>query len=147
MQAEIKDRKAFFLNVEDPSIKAQLDQHPLNLFQFTGASSKLHQMIFTDEVQHLTNPSNFLKLLYDEYHENIKLVVSGSSSFHIDVKFKDSLMGRKKMFELFSLDREGNITEIEGYRSNKTYFISTCFVGFLPIPSETDIPAPSLVYF
>jgi predicted AAA+ superfamily ATPase len=72
----------------------------------TGADSKTHQVIFVDEVQYLTNPSNFLKLIYDEYHENIKLVVSGSSSFYIDAKFKDSLMGRKKMFELFTLDFE-----------------------------------------
>jgi predicted AAA+ superfamily ATPase len=83
-----------------------LDQHPLNLFQLTGTDSKLPQIIFVDEIQYLANPSNFLKLLYDEYYENIKLVVSGSSSFYIDTKFKDSLMGRKKMFELFSLDFE-----------------------------------------
>jgi predicted AAA+ superfamily ATPase len=106
LQAQEKNKKTFFVNVEDPSIKAQLDQHPLNIFQLTGADSKLEQIIFIDEVQYLTNPSNFLKLLYDEYHENIKLVVSGSSSFYIDAKFKDSLMGRKKMFELFSLDFE-----------------------------------------
>jgi predicted AAA+ superfamily ATPase len=49
-------------------------------------------VIFVDEVQYLKNPSNFLKLLYDEYNENLKLVVSGSSSFYIDQKFKDSLM-------------------------------------------------------
>jgi predicted AAA+ superfamily ATPase len=32
--------------------------------------------------------------------------VSGSSSFYIDKKFKDSLMGRKELYEIFTLDFE-----------------------------------------
>jgi predicted AAA+ superfamily ATPase len=63
-------------------------------------------VVFIDEIQYLKNPSNFLKLLYDEYHENMKLVVSGSSSFYIDQKFKDSLMGRKELYEIFSMNFE-----------------------------------------
>ncbi|MDR2411558.1 MAG: AAA family ATPase [Candidatus Peribacteria bacterium] len=48
--------------------------------------------MFVDEIQLLDNPSNFLKLIYDDFNKNIKLVASGSSSFYIDKKFKDSLM-------------------------------------------------------
>lgn len=48
--------------------------------------------------------THFLKLLYDEYRERIKLVVTGSSAFYIDEKFKDSLAGRKRIFELKTLD-------------------------------------------
>ena len=48
--------------------------------------------------------THFLKLLYDEYRERIKLVVTGSSAFYIDEKFKDSLVGRKRIFELKTLD-------------------------------------------
>jgi predicted AAA+ superfamily ATPase len=62
------------LERNDP--KDLLDDNPENIFQITGISSKENQIIFVDEVQYLKNPSNFLKLLYDEYHENIKLVVS-----------------------------------------------------------------------
>jgi predicted AAA+ superfamily ATPase len=76
------------------------------VFDITHSNREDSQVIFIDEVQYLKNPSNFLKLIYDMFNQNIKLVVSGSSSFYIDQKFKDSLMGRKRMFELFTLDFE-----------------------------------------
>jgi len=53
-----------------------------------------------DEIQYLDDPSNFLKLLYDEHSEQIKIVASGSSGFYMDNQFKDSLAGRKKLFQL-----------------------------------------------
>lgn len=61
--------------------------------------------IFIDEVQYLSNPSSLLKLTYDHY-KNIKLIVSGSSSFNIKKKFKDSLVGRTVDFEIFPLNFE-----------------------------------------
>ncbi len=55
-----------------------------------------------DEIQYLANPSSFLKIAGDHY-KNIKLIVSGSSSFEIKSKFKDSLVGRTVDFEIFNL--------------------------------------------
>ena len=59
--------------------------------------------VFIDEIQYLDNPSNFLKLLFDEYRNRLKLLVTGSSAFYIDEKFKDSLAGRKRLFYLPTL--------------------------------------------
>ncbi|NIA28666.1 MAG: AAA family ATPase, partial [Actinobacteria bacterium] len=59
-------------------------------------------MFFLDEIQYLENPSNFLKLLHDHY-KKIKTVCSGSSTLDIRRKFKDSLVGRKIVFELYPL--------------------------------------------
>jgi predicted AAA+ superfamily ATPase len=53
-----------------------------------------------DEIQYLDDPSNFLKLLYDEHADRIKIVATGSSAFYLDKKFSDSLAGRKKIFQL-----------------------------------------------
>ena len=58
--------------------------------------------IFLDEIQKLKDPSNFLKLIKDHYPK-IKLIVSGSSSFAIKSKFKDSLVGRTVNFEVYPL--------------------------------------------
>ena len=38
--------------------------------------------IFIDEIQYLNNPTNFLKYIYDNY-ENIKFIISGSSTLEI----------------------------------------------------------------
>ncbi len=62
--------------------------------------------LIIDEIQYLENPSSFLKLFHDRYRETIKIIVSGSSSFEIKSKFKDSLVGRSLSFEIFTLDFE-----------------------------------------
>lgn len=59
--------------------------------------------VLIDEIQYLDNPSSFLKIIADHY-KNIHLIVSGSSTFDIKTKFKDSLAGRTTPFEIFPLD-------------------------------------------
>lgn len=59
--------------------------------------------IFIDEIQYLDNPTGLLKLFYDHYKNDFKLIVSGSSSFAIKSKFKDSLVGRIIDLEVFGL--------------------------------------------
>jgi predicted AAA+ superfamily ATPase len=61
--------------------------------------------LLIDEIQYLSNPSSLLKLIYDHY-SYLKLIVSGSSSFGIKKKFKDSMTGRTVNFELYPLDFE-----------------------------------------
>ena len=90
---------AVFLNLENKSILAELDENPLNLLKFLPATEK-RVVAFVDEVQYLKDASNFLKLLHDEHTEKIKVVASGSSAFYIDRRFRDSLAGRKKLFYL-----------------------------------------------
>lgn len=106
LQKEVKNKETYFLTLEDTTHRELLNIHPYKLFEITGIDSKIPQIIFIDEIQYLENPSNFLKLLYDMYKENIKLVVSWSSSFYIDQKFENSLMGRKELYEIFTLDFE-----------------------------------------
>ena len=56
-----------------------------------------------DEIQYLEDPPNFLKLLYDEYSDRLKIIATSSSEFYTDRNFKDSMAGRKKIFELQTL--------------------------------------------
>ena len=88
-----------FLNLENKQILNDLDASPLNIFSYLpDAESRI--VVFIDEVQYLKEPSNFLKLLYDEYVEKIKIVATGSSAFYLDKSFTDSLAGRKRIFWL-----------------------------------------------
>lgn len=68
-----------------------------------GIDTEKRNYLFIDEIQYLDNPTNFLKILAD-HHQNLKLIVSGSSTLEIRRKFKDSLAGRKVVFEIFPLD-------------------------------------------
>jgi predicted AAA+ superfamily ATPase len=92
-----------FLNLENKSVLAELNKHPMNLFGFLPTSSQ-RIYVFIDEIQYLDDPSNFLKLLFDEHVNRLKLVVTGSSAFYLDEKFNDSLAGRKRIFNLLTCD-------------------------------------------
>lgn len=76
----------------------------INHLKASGLDLSQKVYLFIDEIQYLKNPSSFLKLFHDRYKDNVKLFVSGSSSFAIRAKFKDSLVGRTVDFELFGLD-------------------------------------------
>ncbi len=80
------------------------NQSPKNLLGLIPRDKKV--VVFVDEIQYLKDPSNFLKYIYDEHRENIKLIVSGSSAFYMDTKFDDSLSGRKWLYVLYPMGFE-----------------------------------------
>jgi len=98
-----KNNLVYFLNLEDPDYLELLNKSPKNLFKVFTLDLNKKNFVLIDEIQYLNNPSNFLKYFYDEYGGKIKLLVSGSSAFYIDKKFKDSLVGRKKIFNVRTL--------------------------------------------
>ena len=104
-----------YITFEDRDILSAINNHPENVFSFSPRPEKFLTgpkptskpvFLFVDEVQYADDPSNFLKYLYDTYRENLKIVATGSSAFYIDKKFTDSLAGRKRLFELQTLDFE-----------------------------------------
>lgn len=58
-------------------------------------------LIALDEIQLVPNLPSVVKYLYDTY--DIKFLLTGSSSYYIKNRFNESLAGRKKIFEIFSL--------------------------------------------
>ena len=92
----------WFLTFEDPLFLGDVNEHPEHLFQYVPKPST-GQSIFVllDEIQYLKDPSNFLKYIYDLYHDQIKLIVTGSSAFYLDEKFHDSLAGRKRIVPIY----------------------------------------------
>lgn len=59
--------------------------------------------ILIDEFQYIDNAGKFLKALVDNFRR-IKIVASGSSSVEIQKSLKESLVGRKRIVEIFPLD-------------------------------------------
>lgn len=94
----------FFLSLENKRTLQLLNEDPKNLFQLIPVPVNGDRTtILMDEVQYLDDPSNFLKFHYDVTGEQLKFVVTGSSHFYIDRTFKDSMAGRKRIFELPTL--------------------------------------------
>ena len=101
-----KDNIIYF-DLEDFALLELCDNGASDVVKYIEAKKKLNKQqkvyLLVDEIQYLSNPSNLLKVFHDHY-SHFKLIVSGSSSFDIRKKFKDSLVGRTVEFELFTLD-------------------------------------------
>lgn len=100
-----RKEQVHYLDLEDSRLLKTLDAGSdvlPHLLQEEGFDPGRRVFVLIDEIQYLADPSKFLKLTHDHL-PNIKLVVSGSSSFDIKRKFKDSLAGRTVTFELFPL--------------------------------------------
>ena len=105
-EALLKEGETVVLvNLERKDILLELNESPENILRYFPTKGTRNYLLI-DEVQYLQDPTNFLKLLYDEHAPNLKIIATGSSAFYIDRQFKDSLAGRKKIFELPTLDFE-----------------------------------------
>ena len=104
----LKDETHFFMDLEDSRYLDICEEGCASVLEYLklkGISTDKRLFLFIDEIQYLSNPSSFLKIMHDHYGQ-VKLIVSGSSSFEIRSKFKDSLVGRTVTFELFPLSFE-----------------------------------------
>jgi len=128
-----------YLTLEDRDILTAINIHPEEVFSFIKRPTRLLEspqkkdervFLFIDEVQYAADPSNFLKYLYDVYGENLKVIATGSSAFYMDYKFKDSLAGRKRIFELKTLsfdewlnfrDQKSLLRELQMVREQSDY--------------------------
>lgn len=96
-----REKEVAFISLENKQYRMLLDETPENIFQLVPPLNKQSRLyLFIDEIQYLKDPSNFLKHIYDDYREQVKFIVTGSSSFYIDRKFNDSLAGRKRIIEI-----------------------------------------------
>jgi len=97
-----RNEPAVYLTLEDPSILKRLNEHPENLFSVLP-QNKQKMYVLIDEIQYLADSTNFLKYNFDLHNEQVKIICTGSSAFYVDHNFKDSLAGRKLIYNLFTL--------------------------------------------
>jgi len=119
-----------FLTLEDPGILKAVNDHPENVFFYIGRKVEngdpgKKTFLLVAEVQLAANPSNFLKLLYDQHGDWLKIVATGSSAFYLDEKFRDSMAGRKRIIELYALDFSGYL-EFAGYSELQGEYLKMC---------------------
>ena len=101
-----KGEAVYFLNLDRKEILDELNERPENLFKICPLQLDKKIVVFIDEIQYLDDTTNFIKLLFDEYSNRLKIVATRSSSLYIDKQFNDSLVDRKKIFQMGTLDFE-----------------------------------------
>ncbi|WP_456324075.1 ATP-binding protein [Desulfonauticus submarinus] len=99
----VSKNQIFYFDLENFEYLELVNSGVNNFLRYLRTYTTDKKYIFLDEIQYMDNPSNFLKLLVDHYHHEIKLFVTGSSGLTMRHKFKDALVGRRITFELFPL--------------------------------------------
>jgi len=95
---ENEGETTFFFNLENPNDLILTEDYQKLLKTILKKNTKIY--LFLDEIQLHSKPSNFLKYLYDEHRESLKLIITGSANLELKAKIQDSLVGRKKTFHI-----------------------------------------------
>ena len=101
-------KNVFYFDLELPHLLGLCNQGAESVFNYLiqrEADEKNKMFLVIDEIQYMDDPTKFLKIIHDHYPK-IKLLVSGSSTFEIKKKFKESLAGRTINFEIYPLSFE-----------------------------------------
>ncbi|MEW6685631.1 MAG: ATP-binding protein [Candidatus Edwardsbacteria bacterium] len=104
LMQELKPNEYLYFDLED-TYNLQILNNVESFLDYISAKgvNKVKKLkVFIDEFQYLPQPGKFLKIIHD-HHPQIKLIVSGSSSFEIRRKFTDALTGRKVVLSVYPL--------------------------------------------
>lgn len=129
---------SFYLDLELPLLLELCNRGPESMYEYLlqkGADSKQKTYVLIDEIQYLDNPTNFVKLAHDHFPQ-LKLILSGSSTFEIRKKFKESLTGRTINFELYPLNFEEFLTFKEKHFVLSSENNSVINAELLPLAEE-----------
>lgn len=95
----LENEDFLFLDGDDLNVQNQLEIHNFeNLSNIIGK----HKTIFIDEAQRVNNIGLSLKIIIDNI-KDIKVFVSGSSSFELNNRISEALTGRKWEYNLFPI--------------------------------------------
>jgi len=106
MQSVDIQQKSLFLNGQDIEIAALFEKlSTIESYLKVFLNKELDGYLLIDEFQYIEGISTILKLLTDK-NNKLKVLCSGSSSLNILQKLEESLAGRVRIIEVFSLSFE-----------------------------------------
>ncbi len=124
-----KGKKSVFLNLDIESDREffKSQQSLLNKIKLELGSSG--GFVFIDEIQRKENAGLFLKGIYDMMLP-YKFIISGSGSIELKEKIHESLAGRKRLFEVWTV----TFLEFVNYRTNYKY--EDCIDDFFEVETQ-----------
>lgn len=110
-----KEEPSLFLNFDVEWDRVHLESQAALIRKAELELGKKGGFIFIDEIQRKEDAGRFLKGLYD-LKLPYKLIVSGSGSLELKEEIHESLVGRKRLFELTTLSFEEFVDFKTGYK-------------------------------
>ncbi|MBN2210345.1 MAG: ATP-binding protein [Sedimentisphaerales bacterium] len=118
-----------FFDLEQPDVLAEFntsDKLVIDKIKSAG------QVVFIDEFQYIANASKIFKAIVDS-PQKVKIVGSGSSSLEIHKHLKESLAGRRFLFQIYPLQ----YSEIKAAANDYPFDDYLCYGG-MPALTHTD---------
>jgi predicted AAA+ superfamily ATPase len=116
-----------WLNADEPDVRSALNQATSTALRNLIGKNKI---VIIDEAQRLENAGLTLKLITDNIKE-VQLIATGSSSFELSDKIKESLAGRKWEYHLFPMATEELINH-QGVLEEKRLLEHRLIYGYYP---------------
>jgi len=113
---EKRSKRTLFLNLDIEQDKEFFSSQSKLIKKIELEIGKQKGFVFIDEIQRKENAGLFLKGIYD-MNLPYKLITSGSGSVELKEKIHESLVGRKRLFELSTLSFE----EFTNFRTGYSY--------------------------
>jgi len=113
---EKQGEKTLFFNLDIERDKQFFKSQATLIKKIELELGKKKGFVFIDEIQRKENAGIFLKGIYD-MNLPYKFIVSGSGSVELKEKIHESLIGRKRVFQLFTLSFE----EFLNFKTNYKY--------------------------
>lgn len=92
-----------FFDAENVNEATMLSRGHEEILKFVNPEKNRRKYLFIDEIHYVKNIDRTLKLLVDHYGGSIKILATGSSSIEIKNRFRESMAGRKIIFEVHPL--------------------------------------------
>jgi len=128
LQQITKDFKnVLFLNADDPETRELLSNVGEKQLEKIIANN---QILVIDEAQRITNSGITLKIITDRFPQ-VRLLVSGSSSFDLAQQINEPLTGRKLEYLLFPLSFQ-EMVNYHGYWEEKQMLQTRLIYGYYP---------------
>jgi len=124
-----KGERTLYLNLDVEWDRPHFDSQSALLRKIELELSKHRGYVFIDEIQRKENAGLFLKGLFD-LRLPYKFIVSGSGSLELKEKIHESLVGRKRLFELTTITFDEFINHKTDYKYKEN------LAGFLEIEKD-----------
>jgi len=124
-----RGERTLYLNLDIEWDRPHFDSQSALLRKIELELSKQRGYVFIDEIQRKENAGLFLKGLFD-LRLPYKFIVSGSGSLELKEKIHESLVGRKRLFELTTITFDEFINHKTDYRYKEN------LAGFLEIEKD-----------
>lgn len=127
LKSLLKDKSHLFLDADDPTVRSLLTKPNTSQLKSIIGNNKI---LFIDEAQRISGIGITLKIITDQF-KDVKLLVSGSSSFDLSSEINEPLTGRKWEYELFPISWE-EYENLHGYIMSEQQIENRLIYGLYP---------------